>query len=203
MIMLDTIRIVKMDFSQEQEGYESSGTVVKKIEITTKKKKKTAKSGKLDTKNFSIFGNVETNKKFKEIDVKENEMDFKAELKSWKQKRTIGSSFAETEEEVEIRGEWCLIAAGNEILPEPLKPRTLIQYLHVNHVDYEKEHSSGEIWYYIASGNVKDIFRPPDLMEGEILENSTVYFVSNVIQALTFRRNKWFEKARLAERSKK
>ena len=199
--MLDTIRIVKMDFSQEQEGYESSGTVVKKIEIATKKPKKAA-SGKLDTKKFSIFGNVETNKKCKEINVKEDEMDFKAELKSWKQKRTIGSCFSETEEEVEVPGEWCLIAAGNEILPEPLKARTLIQYLHVNHADYKREHSSGEIWYYIASGNVKDIFRPPNLMEGQVLENSAVYFVSNVIQSLKLLRNKWFEKAKLAERSK-
>ena len=199
--MLDTIRIVKMDFSQEQEGYESSGTVVKKIEIATKNPKKAA-SGKLDTKKFSIFGNVETNKKCKEINVKEDEMDFKAELKSWKQKRTIGSCFSETEEEVEVPGEWCLIAAGNEILPEPLKARTLIQYLHVNHADYKREHSSGEIWYYIASGNVKDIFRPPNLMEGQVLENSAVYFVSNVIQSLKLLRNKWFEKAKLAERSK-
>ena len=199
--MLDTIRIVKMDFSQEQEGYESSGTVVKKIEIATKKPKKAA-SGKLDTKKFSIFGNVETNKKCKEINVKEDEMDFKAELKSWKQKRTIGSCFSETEEEVEVPGEWCLIAAGNEILPEPLKARTLIQYLHVNHADYKREHSSGEIWYYIASGNVKDIFRPPNLMEGQVLENSAVYFVSNVIQSLKLLRNKWFEKVKLAERSK-
>ena len=199
--MLDTIRIVKMDFSQEQEGYESSGTVVKKIEIATKKPKKAA-SGKLDTKKFSIFGNVETNKKCKEINVKEDEMDFKAELKSWKQKRTIGSCFSETEEEVEVPGEWCLIAAGNEILPEPLKARTLIQYLRVNHADYKREHSSGEIWYYIASGNVKDIFRPPNLMEGQVLENSAVYFVSNVIQSLKLLRNKWFEKAKLAERSK-
>ena len=200
--MLDTIRIVKTDFSQEQEGYESSGTVVKKIEIATKKPKNAAKSGKLDTKKFSIFGNVETNKKCKEINVKEDEMDFKAELKSWKQKRTIGSCFSETEEEVEVSGEWCLIAAGNEILPEPLKARTLIQYLHVNHADYKREHSSGEIWYYIASGNVKDIFRPPNLMEGQVLENSAVYFVSNVIQSLKLLRNKWFEKAKLAERSK-
>ena len=199
--MLDTIRIVKMDFSQEQEGYESSGTVVKKIEIAIKNPKKAA-SGKLDTKKFSIFGNVETNKKCKEINVKEDEMDFKAELKSWKQKRTIGSCFSETEEEVEVPGEWCLIAAGNEILPEPLKARTLIQYLHVNHADYKREHSSGEIWYYIASGNVKDIFRPPNLMEGQVLENSAVYFVSNVIQSLKLLRNKWFEKAKLAERSK-
>ena len=200
--MLDTIRIVKMDFSQEQEGYESSGTAVKKIEIATKNPKKAAKSGKLDTKKFSIFGNVETNKKCKEIDVKEEEMDFKAELKSWKQKQTIGSSFSETEEEVEVPGEWCLIAAGNEILPEPFKARTLIQYLHINHADYKREHSSGEIWYYIASGNVKDIFRLPNLMEGQVLENSAVYFVSNVIQSLKLLRNKWFEKAKLAERSK-
>lgn len=200
--MLDTIRIVKMDFSQEQEGYESSGTVVKKIEIATKNPKKAAKSGKLDTKKFSIFGNVETNKKCKEIDVKEEEMDFKAELKSWKQKQTIGSSFSETEEEVEVPGEWCLIAAGNEILPEPFKARALIQYLHINHADYKREHSSGEIWYYIASGNVKDIFRLPNLMEGQVLENSAVYFVSNVIQSLKLLRNKWFEKAKLAERSK-
>ena len=39
-------------------------------------------------------------------------------------------------------------------------------------------------------------------MEGKILENSTVHFVSNVFQALKLRRNKWFEKAKLAERSK-
>ena len=53
-------------------------------------------------------------------------MNFKAELKSWKQKRikylvsrdSIGSCFSETKEEVEIPGEWCLIAAENEVLPD-------------------------------------------------------------------------------------
>ena len=98
-----------------------------------------------------MFGNVETNKKFKEINVRENELNFKAELKSWKQKRikylvsrdSIGSCFSETEEKVEIPGEWYLIAAENEVLPEPLKARTLIKYPHVSHVDYAN--NSGEI----------------------------------------------------------
>ena len=102
--------------------------LTKTIETVEKKTKKVGKVRTLDHKKFSVFGNVETDKKIIKGSMDDECSDLTAELRSWEKikvastrKSSITGQTEDSRLDAIFADEWCFIACGKEQLEDQHK----------------------------------------------------------------------------------